>query len=325
MSRKPSQHWAQVGESTFVAGMWLLCAVHRVLGRLPFRLCLYPVVFYYWATRPLARQSSLLYLQRMQAAHGAIGALPGWRHSLRHFISFADTILDKTLAISGRYPFEGVRYFGLESVEHMLQHGQGCVYVTAHVGCLELCQAIAERQPGMKLNVLVHLKHAERFNRMLHRRNTANGVNLMPVTEITAATAVTLAEKVAQGEFIAITGDRVPVTASKTTRVPFLGHEAAFPVGPYILGALLKCPVYLMGCVREQGGHTVYIDLLTERVDLPRGNRAAALAQYAGIFVRRLEALLVRAPYDWFNFFPFWEQPGASESLDPIAHERPAA
>ena len=41
MSRR---HWAELGETTFVAGTWFLYAVHRWLGRTPFRLCLYPVV-----------------------------------------------------------------------------------------------------------------------------------------------------------------------------------------------------------------------------------------------------------------------------------------
>ncbi|MCC2675002.1 MAG: hypothetical protein K0R58_1949, partial [Ramlibacter sp.] len=27
------------------------------------------------------------------------------------------------------------------------------------------------------------------------------------------------------------------------------------------------------------------------------------------LFAQRLEALLVRAPYDWFNFFQFWDAP----------------
>ena len=34
----PVRHWAQIGEETFVAGIWLLYAVFRVAGRLPFRL-----------------------------------------------------------------------------------------------------------------------------------------------------------------------------------------------------------------------------------------------------------------------------------------------
>jgi predicted LPLAT superfamily acyltransferase len=319
------QHWSQIGESTFVAGMWFLVWVHRVLGRVPFLVCLYPVVLYHWAAKPQARAASLEYLQRLQATHGSLGTAPGWRHTLRHFLSFADTILDKTLALSGRYRFERLRFVGREPVVEMIQAGQGGVFVTAHIGCLELCQASAEHQRGLKLNVLVHTAHAARFNRMLKRLDPHSSVQLLQVTEVNAATAVLLAQKVAQGEFVAIAGDRVPVrgSASATTQAMFLGHEAPFPAGPYVLASLLKCPLWSMACVREGGGHTVVFERLAERVELPRGRRAEAIAVYAAEFACRLEALVARSPYDWFNFFSFWQQPRGAAAV-PKTHESPA-
>ncbi|MDZ5459471.1 LpxL/LpxP family acyltransferase [Azohydromonas lata] len=311
-------HWARIGESSFVLGMWLLYGVHRLLGRLPFRLCLYPVVAWYWATRPQARRASLQYLQRLQAAHdGAVcaaGTAPGLRHSLRHFLSFAETILDKMLAFSGRYPFSAVRFHGAEQVQALITRGQGGLFVTAHVGCLELCRALADRCPGLRLSVLVHTRHAERFNAMLRRLDPHSRVQLLQVTEVDATTAVLLAQRVQAGEFVAIAGDRVPVRLGKVARVPFLGHEAAFPVGPYVLAALLKCPLILLGCVREGAAHAVRFDVLAERVELPRARREAALVAQAAVFAQALERLLRRAPYEWFNFFPFWAQSGTAPS-----------
>ena len=328
MSQQPAAavHWARIGESSFVLGMWLLYGVHRLLGRLPFRLCLYPVVLWYWATRPLARRSSLEYLWRMQAAYPGVvcaaGTAPGWRHSVRHFISFAETILDKMLAFSGRYRFERVRWQGLEPMLEMIERRQGGVFITAHVGCLELCRALADRCPGLKLNVLVHTAHAERFNAMLRRLDPDSRVRLLQVTDVDAAAAEALAQRVEAGELVAIAGDRVPVRQSKVTHAPFLGHEAAFPVGPYVLAALLKCPLVLLGCVREGDAHVVRFEPLAARVELPRGRRDAAIAQHAASFAQRLERLLQRAPYDWFNFFPFW---APSATLPPVPHERIAS
>lgn len=321
---RAATHWADMGESTFAAGIWLLYGVHRVLGRLPLRVLLYPVVFYHWLMHPAARRASLEYLQRMQQAHGVIGAAPGWRHTLRHFLSFAETIVDKTLAFSGHYRFENVRFTGREAVDALIARGQGAILVTAHIGCLELCQASAARQPGLKLTVLVHTRHAERFNRVLRRLDPHCPVKLLQVTEVDAATAVLLAERVAAGEFVAIAGDRVPVGAGKTAQAPFLGHRAPFPVGAYVLASLIKCPLYLLGCVRTPQGHLVHFEPLADRVDLPRRERAESLARLTGLFARRLEALLVRAPYDWFNFFPFWAQPTALPTLKK-AHEGPVA
>ncbi|MDB5848102.1 MAG: acyltransferase [Rhodoferax sp.] len=318
MSAKPSaptaMHWADIGESTAVAGIWFLYGVHRFLGRWPLRICLYPVVAYYWASRPLARQASLQYLRRMQAAHGVFGGVPGSRHSLRHFMSFAETILEKILAASGRYRFQQLRFEGRERMDAMLAQGLGGILLTAHIGCLELCQALADRAPGLKLNILVHTRHAERFNRVLQRLNPASPVQLLQVTEVDAATAVMLGEKVARGEFVAIAADRVPVRHSKTASAVFLGHEARFPVGGFVLASLFKCPLLMIGCLRQGAGHAVVFECLAEQVALPRRGRAERLDELAAQFAQSMEKLLLRSPYDWFNFYPFWDQPGAAAS-----------
>jgi predicted LPLAT superfamily acyltransferase len=307
------RHWSAIGEETFAGGMWLMYALFRVGGRLPFRVVLYPVVFWYWAVNRAAREASLEYLQRLQQATGALGHAPGWRDTLRHFMSFAETILDKMLAVGGHYKFDRIRFVGRETIDAMVRAKQGALLVTAHMGCLEMCQASADATPGMKLTVLVHTVHAEQFNRMLERLSPGRGISLMQVTEISPATAVLLAERVERGEFVAIAGDRVPIVAGRASavQVPFLGHLAPFPTGAYMLASLLKCPLYSLGCIRQGDTHEVVFEQLAERVVLPRADRLGTCAVLAADFAQRVEGLLARAPYEWFNFFSFWNQPGA--------------
>jgi predicted LPLAT superfamily acyltransferase len=299
-------HWADIGESTFVGGIWLLYGVHALAGRRVLRALLWPVVLFYACARPAARRASLDYLRRLQAAHGTLGGEPGTRHVLLHLHSFAETLLDKLLATAGRYPWQRLRVEGQEQVDALVAQRRGAVLVTAHVGCLELCQALATRVPGLKLTVLVHTRHAERFNRILRRLDAHARVELLQVSDVTAATAVELERRVAAGEFVAIAGDRVPLADGRTARAPFLGAPAAFPVGAYVLAALLHCPLLFLGCVREGAGHVVRFETMAERVQLARAGRDQALQGWAADFATRLEALLRRAPYDWFNFFDFW-------------------
>ncbi|MBZ4415727.1 acyltransferase [Myxococcus sp. RHSTA-1-4] len=309
-----ARHWAEVGESTFVLGIWLLYWIHRLLGRWPFRLCLYPVVFVHWLARPLVRDASLQYLARVEQTTGVLGRRPGRRDSLRHMMTFAETMLDKLLAVSGRYRFEQVRTEGREQFYEAAKSGRGGIIVTAHLGCLELCRAMAERRGEVKLTILVHTRHAEQFNRLLKRLNPDSDFRLLEVTDMGPATAVALQERVSAGEFVVIAGDRVPVHSSQTVSVDFLGHAAPFPVGPYVLAGLFKCPLFLLGCIHEGPGYTIHFECLAERVELPRGKRVAALTGYARQYADRLTALLRRSPFDWFNFFPFWDQAQANVS-----------
>ncbi|KWR74655.1 LpxL/LpxP family acyltransferase [Cupriavidus sp. IDO] len=304
----PGRHWSRIGEATCVWGVWCLYGLYRVFGRPVFRAVLYPVVTYYWLMHGAARRASLDYLRRVQPA---AGAAPGARHTLRHLFSFADTLLDKLLAIGGRYAFGNVRREGAEVMLRQIESGRGGIIVTAHMGCLELCRVLAKHRAGLRLTVLVHTAHAQRFNRILGRLDPQSTLQLYQVDEISPATAQELADKVRAGEFVAIAGDRAPAHGGRAVSVPFLGAPARFPVGPYVLAALMECPLFAMGCIRHGDGHLLRFTELAREVKLPRGSREQALTGYATSYANWLAELLVMSPYDWFNFYDFWAAPDA--------------
>jgi predicted LPLAT superfamily acyltransferase len=116
-------------------------------------------------------------------------------------------------------------------------------------------------------------------------------------------------ELLESGALVAILGDRIPPGASedRIVRVPFLGAEAAFPAGPLLLAATLKCPVYLtFGLGRGANTYDLFCEPFAERVELPRGRRNEALAEWVRRYAERLEAFVRRSPENWFNFYDFW-------------------
>ncbi|MBH9551604.1 LpxL/LpxP family acyltransferase [Inhella gelatinilytica] len=305
-------HWAALGEHTFVGGVWLLYAVHRMLGRGFFRGLMFPVVLLHWCTRPGLRAASLQYLQRLHRAQpGVFARAPGAWQGLMHVRLFAETLLDKLLAMAGRYPFERVREQGLEQLEAARASGRGGIFVTAHMGCLELCRVMGQRKAALDLTVLVHTAHAQAFNRILERLDPQARVRVLEVSDFGPATAQQLLAVVEAGGWVAIAGDRVPLHSQQVAWVDFLGHPAPLPVGPYVLAALLRCPLLLLACVHQGAGYSIRVARLAERVLLPRGQRAQALQAHAQAYADALTALLREAPYDWFNFYAFWERPDA--------------
>lgn len=294
-------HWASLGESTFVLGIWLLFAVHALLGRRVFRVVMAPVVGLHWCLRAPLRAVSLGYLQRLWDRPAS------WREGYAHVRLFAETMLDKLLAMAGRYPAHQVVQRGADELYQRALQGQGGVLVTAHMGCLELCQTLAQARPGFVLNVLVHTRHAQAFNRILRRLQPHSTVELIEVSELDVGLMTRLAAKVAAGEYLAIAGDRVPLHSGKTTRVDFLGAPADFPIGPYLIAALLDCPLYLMLSLHEGSGYVVEFELLAEKIVLPRREREVVLNAHACAYVAALTARLRRSPYDWFNFYAFWD------------------
>ena len=302
-------HWSRMGESTFVFGVWFMFGVYRLFGRWPFRLLLLPVVAWYWATRGVARRASREYLLRLAAHDASMGrAAPVRRSSFAHLFRFADTLLDKLVATSGRLPRQRVRFHGVDAVEACLERGQGGMFLTAHLGCLEAMQAVAGWRPGLRVSILVHTAHAERFNRVLDRLNPGGNVRLLQVSQLGPELALDLARRVEAGEFLAIAADRIPLQGDRIVRVPFLGHDAPLPAGPYLVASLLQCPVFTLTCTRVDEGYEARFTPFADRVLVPRARRDAALQEHAARFAAVLEDACRRSPYDWFNFYPFWDQ-----------------
>jgi predicted LPLAT superfamily acyltransferase len=52
----------------------------------------------------------------------------------------------------------------------------------------------------------------------------------------------------------------------------------------------------------------IYTEELKLDTSLPRSSQAANLAQQ---FATRLEQMALAHPYEWFNFFDFWNDPDA--------------
>jgi predicted LPLAT superfamily acyltransferase len=305
-----ARHWANINEATFAAGMRLLFWICRIFGRWPFRVVLYPVVLWYVLTQPRARRASAGYLERVSACDPASKVKPGFMAVLRHFAAFAESILDKMLLWGGLFNVDNTVLHGQERILDCMAQGRGGLMICAHLGNLELCRVLSKQQPGLKLTVLVHTKHARVFNQLLAQLDPDSELNLMQVTEMSPATAMLLNERIERGEFVVIAGDRIPVSPNpRVATAPFLGHDAPFPVGPYILASILQCPVYMLFALRTAQSSELHFELLSESVKLPRKEREQVLAGLTAQYAARLQYFCLRAPMQWFNFYDFWQLP----------------
>ncbi|MEO7996367.1 MAG: acyltransferase [Gemmatimonadaceae bacterium] len=314
------RHWANIGEVTSVTGIKALFLVHRIFGRWPFRLFVYPAVLFYILRHPLARISSRKYLRRVYASANQSRTVTLW-DSVRHFASFAENILDKLRIWAGEMKQSDVVFHDYDVINDRVLAGQGGLIIVTHLGNVEVTRALPTRKNGVRLNVLVHTKHAQTFNKLLADLDPASTLNILQVTDISPDTVIRLKERVDRGEYIVIAGDRVPISDNpRVAPAPFLGETAGFPVGPYVLASLLECPTYLLFCLPEQGTYHVYFERFHERIVLRRANREAALSTLATEFAARLAHYCRQAPLQWFNFYDFWDMSHSAAATAPDAN-----
>ncbi|MEZ9654686.1 glycosyltransferase [Vibrio splendidus] len=305
-------HWSRTQERGTVLGIKLLLAVYTLLGRGVFNLILRGVMRYYHLTGKRARNASEQYLFQLKAyAEQQNIELPAELTSYNHLLSFGHTMLDKLAAWKGDFSVDNLTIHGQDQFESMVENQQGVLILGSHLGNIELCRALGRRHSNIKINALVFTEHAERFNSVMKAVNPQSDLNLIQVTSMGPDTAILLQQKLEQGEWIVIVGDRTSTSKeSRSVWAEFLGKEAPFPQGPFMLASVLKAPVFLLFGLRDDSQSkphfNVYFEHFSDKIELPRKTREQSLQQVVQKYANRLEHYTLKAPLQWYNFFNFW-------------------
>ncbi|PMG97585.1 glycosyltransferase family 2 protein [Vibrio lentus] len=305
-------HWSRTQERGTVLGIKLLLAVYTLLGRGVFNLILRGVMRYYHLTGKRARNASEQYLFQLKAyAEQQNIELPAELTSYNHLLSFGHTMLDKLAAWKGDFSVDNLTIHGQDQFESMVENQQGVLILGSHLGNIELCRALGRRHSNIKINALVFTEHAERFNSVMKAVNPQSDLNLIQVTSMGPDTAILLQQKLEQGEWIVIVGDRTSTSKeSRSVWAEFLGKEAPFPQGPFMLASVLKAPVFLLFGLRDDSKSkphfNVYFEHFSDKIELPRKTREHSLQQVVQKYANRLEHYTLKAPLQWYNFFNFW-------------------
>lgn len=300
------RHWSTIGETGTILGMKLLLLMYRIFGRRVFQLILIPVIGYYYLRNRYAREASKQYLALL-----SIFIEPSERAQLKpfkHFLMFGEVILDKFLVWMGKIGRADVIFETPGVLGRLDKNKKGGVIIVSHLGNIEVCNALGQQLPDIRFTLLVNTAHAEKFNSLMERLNSNSRVKVLQVQEMSPATAIVLSERIAEGEYIVIAGDRTPATGqARVSAVNFLGERASMPQGAFILASLLKCPVYLMFCLKQESQYHIYVELFAEQLKIPRKQRQEVVTKMVQAYASRLGFYCTKAPLQWFNFFPFWE------------------
>ena len=305
------KHWSDQKEKGTYLGLKFLFTVYKWFGRKIFSIFLHPVMFFFFVFSPEKRKASRKYLEIVDQQLG-IKKNVRWYHVYQHFTSFGYSALDKLAAwLDKDLPIK--KFYGEEDFAQLEQEGKGAVFIGSHLGNLEYCRALSRTATKKTINAVVYTEHAENFARTLREINPDFDVNLIQVSSFGVDTAIKFREKISNGEILVIVGDRTsPYAHDRNIYSEFLGQQAPFPQGPFVLASLMDCPVYLLFCINEGDGYSIYLVHFKDKAYLPRDNRESALSMLIQHYAQRLEYYCKKAPMQWFNFFDFWAKTDTS-------------
>lgn len=300
MKREMPQGWLRQPERSTVwvlrATVWI--ALH--IGRRVAQALLYPGCLYFLLFSVRARAASRAYLARVLPRRPRIVDV------FRHYHTFASTILDRVYLLAGRTEGFQITIHGEPLVRDLLTRRQGCLLLGAHFGSFEILRAVAWRQPTLALYFLMYEENSRKMSHTLGAINPGVADFLIALGQ--PDTMLKVRDRVREGGWVGCLADRV-VSGDRVAAQKFLGRDAPFPIGPFRLAAALRCPVLTMvGVHRGDRRYDVHFDLLA---DAANGASEAQITDWMARYAARLESHCRAAPYNWFNFYSFWDEPAA--------------
>lgn len=300
--------WTQ--DTEFGAGslrLRILFGIYRLLGAKFLTAAILPIVLAAFLFRKSARSASLGYFARLYAFSGRPELKPSLLNSFRHMYSFAASIIDKVGAWAGDITERDVEYCKKEAQQRIFENlraGKGVFTLCSHLGNIELLRAMASsREEKIVVNAFVETARSKELNAFIARMNPNAALNLLPVKEIGIETASLIKAKLEGGELVVMAADREAALNEKSgASLNFIGASALFPKGAFRFLKLMECDFcFAFICRNGKGGYDVHTDFFE-----------AALAQKPDEvmrdFVLRLEELVLQYPYQWYNFYDFWQE-----------------
>lgn len=293
--RKPG--WLNQSErgNVFVMKILAWCTIN--FGRTFGRLFLPPICVYFILFSFEARRSSFDYLRRV------LPRQPRWRDVLRHYHAFASTILDRLYFLSGQFQYFDINVHGFAEVEATMR-GRGCILMGAHLGSFEVLRTLGMFKESLKINVLMHEGNANKLNSIFDALNP--GIKPSVIALGKPDTLLKVHECIQRNEIVGMLGDRT-YTSEKRVVCDFLGGKITLPQGPLMVAAILDVPVILFfGLYRGGNKYDLHFELFEASPGVERSQREARVNQWAQRYADRLEHYCRLAPYNWFNFYRYW-------------------
>lgn len=304
-----STDWKQRPEGGGRFALGLIVGLARLFHGRVARVLLLPIAAYFLIVRGPERNASRAYLSR------ALGRPAGLWDVARHIHSFASTLVDRVLLLSGRMHLFDIRIHGVEAVHERLDSGRGLLLFGSHLGSFEVLRVLARRRPQYAIRVVLDKGHNPAMTQLLDALNPTIAAGVIDAAQDGPSLVLAIKQALDDGALVALLVDRTR-PGEPSLPAPFLGAVARFPTAPWLIAAVLQVPVFLaFGLYRGGRRYDLVFEPFSDGTAVPRPQRAQALAALIQRYAARLEHYARQAPFNWFNFYDFWTADDADQAI----------
>jgi predicted LPLAT superfamily acyltransferase len=274
--------------------VWIL----EKLGVWPAYFLLRFVAFYYFL---FSRHSSACIYDyfRRHLGYGKLASLLG---IYRNYYQFGQTLIDKVVImtdIPNRFSFD---FDGEENLRQMADLKRGGLLLSAHIGNWEIAGHLLKRI-NTRIHIVMYDGEEKDIKEYLESVTGERNARVIVVKDDLSHIYL-INQALLNNEFVCLHADRY-MENNKILETEFLGSNARFPAGPFILAATCRVPVSFVFAMKESSLRYHFFATGIKEYD-PAGkneNIPRILREFKGA----MEEKLKKYPEQWYNYYNFWQ------------------
>lgn len=282
-------------------GNWIFLSLINLFGIRSAYTLLLGVAAYYLVASPRSVKNSYRYLNRV------VGPQPAWKWPFliyRNFFSLGMSLLDKSAIMMGSKYFNCV-YENEDSIFDALKQGKGVILVGAHVGNWAVGGQLLNRL-NTRINIVMLENEVERVQRIFDRAYSDKKFRVLSSSS-DLSSSLAIMKALQNGEIVVFNGDRT-VDGVPKTEASFFGDVADFPLGAYQMATVTESPVIMVFAMRDRiKNYRFFCYPARQLSNLSRQKKKEAIKESAKDFAGKLQSVLTKYPFQWYNFHPFWK------------------
>ncbi|PZD76822.1 lipid A biosynthesis acyltransferase [Mesonia sp. K7] len=271
------------------------------LGVKPAYFLLYFVAFYYLLTSFKTNKYTYIYFRKRHQFSILKSIIGIYKTYLQLGKSLIDRIAIST-DLQDKFTFE---FDGIDHIQKMIDSAQGGLIFTAHIGNFNVAQRFFDRfTQNQKMYMVITDAEHRQIKDYISQLVNSNVLQLIVIKE-DMSHIFEINQAIQNNEIIIFAADRSG--KGRQIYTTFLGKASPFFEGPFKLAAQKKLPILFAYIMREPKSHYHLYARPFISDDFSKKN-------ILNNYIASLEKMVKKYPYQWFNFYDFWEEFNSYES-----------
>ncbi len=287
--------------------LWWLC---KIFGRKFTQIVIFFVVICAYPFLKDARYQAKKFFEILNEYEKQNGLQTTKKKVFKLIYNYALSMLDKLISATKQTPKNFLQIKESEAFrrfQNLLNEGEGGIIVFSHIGNFEILGMNSSnvfKTRKLKIIALVEDWSQSIFRSYFLSQQKEDSLHFFDVSKIDISTFEKLSTEISNGSLLIMAGDRLSKrTPHKFFEQNILCKKCKLPSGVFQLATMLKAPTFFANCIAQNNKYIA--DFHCPTIVNSEKKRGEHLAKEFATF---LEASVLKAPYQWYNFFNFFEE-----------------